>query len=376
MINAEFDREKLTYALSTVHSVQMDSELGFVQIEFTGDQQVIFSSMNHNTSVQYKTDAAYKGTGIIKVPGKQFFEYIRQLPQDKIKADITKPTQLNLSCGSSSARIQLLEDDVYTSLTPAYEASMIKLKGELVARWISAFKDFVSYDDFRFYVNGALIWADKQNDQPCLHAVASDAIRLAQSTIFEDIRADKLDGGQVIVPKRVLEELKRVASSQPEKEFTIKWCAQELSFSAETDGYTLAAKCITGVYPPYHTAFPKKINASVELALKPLHECLKRSLIFANTQDRVLSLKFDTQNVKIASSSLGQKEANEIIELSTVVQHPFEVLYNGSYLVGILAHLNGSYVTFHWESIERPVKITSEPERGLSSFYLLVPTRY
>jgi len=376
MINAEFNREKLTYALAAVNPIQVDSELGFVQIEFVGEKKVIFSSMNHNTSVQFETEAGYKGKGIVKVPGKQFFEYIRQLPNDIVIANIEKPTQLSLTCGPSSARIQLVQDSVFTSLTPAYAGSMVRLKGELISRWISSFKDFISYDDFRFYVNGALLWIDKTNECTALHSVSSDAIRLAQSSIFEDIEITHSEGGEVIVPKRVLEELRRIAASQPDQYFNLKWCSQELSFSAETDNYSLSAKCITGVYPPYKTAFPKSINATIEICVKPFLESLKRSLIFSNTQDRAVSLKFENNIVEISSSSLGQKEANEIIELNSPVKHPFEVLYNGSFLVGILSHLNSSYATFHWESIERPVKITGEPERGLSAFYLLVPTRY
>lgn len=376
MINAEFNRENLVYAISAVNSVQMDSELGFVQIDFTGNKKVVFSSMNKNTSVLYETDVEHKGSGIIKVPGRQFLEYIRVLPQAKISATVEKSTQLNLNCGSSSARIQLVQDEIFTKLIPVGIGSSIRLKGDLLARWISSFKDFIMYDDFRFYINGALIRTDKNGDNIMLHSVASDTIRLSYSTIFEDIEIIDTNGGEVIVPKRVLEELRRMALSEPEKDFLLKWNAREISFTAEAEGYMLSTKCITGVYPAYQTALPKAVKASVEINLKELLGAIKRSLIFAQSQDKTISLRFSEKTLKVSNASPGLKEAREIIELDTPVKHSFEVFYNGQHLAGILTLLNGSFVTFHWESIDKSVKITGEPERGLSSFYLLVPTRY
>lgn len=377
MINAEFNRENLVYAISAVNSVQMDSELGFVQIDFTGDKKVVFSSMNKNTSVLYETNVDHEGSGIIKVPGKQFLEYIKVLPQTTISASIEKSTQLNLNCGSSSAKIQLVQDEIFTKLIPVDIGSSIRLKGDLLARWISSFKDFISYDDFRFYINGALIKTETRGgDTVMLHSVASDTVRLSYATIFEEIDIIDTNGGEVIVPKRVLEELKRMAISQPEKDFLLKWNAREISFTAETEGYMLSTKCITGIYPAYQTAFPKAINASIEINLKELISAIKRSLIFVQSQDKTISLRFSGKTLKISNASPSLKEAQEIIELDSPVKHSFEVLYNGQYLAGILTLLSGSFVTFHWESIDKSVKITGEPERGLSSFYLLVPTRY
>lgn len=376
MISAEFNREKLVCAISAVNSVQMDSELGFVQIYFTGNEKVVFSSMNKNTSVLYETNVEHQGNGIIKIPGKQFLEYIRVLPQTTISANIERQTQLNLNCGSSSAKIQLVQDEIFTSLIPVGAGSAIRLKGELLARWISSFKDFISYDDFRFYINGALIWAETSENNPTLHSVASDTFRLSYSTIFEDIEIIDTNGGEVLVPKRVLEELRRMASSEPEKTFELKWNAREISFTAETEGYMLSAKCITGVYPAYKSAFPKSISASIEINLKELLGAIKRSLIFAQSQDKIISLRFSGKTLKISNASPSLREAQEVIDLDAPVKHNFEVLYSGQYLAGILTLLSGSFVTFHWENAEKSVKITGESERGLSSFYLLVPARY
>ncbi|RDB35641.1 MAG: hypothetical protein DCC88_09130 [Spirobacillus cienkowskii] len=375
-IFAEFERDKLASALLSVSAAQIDPDIGWVQLSFIDGKQVVISSISHNLAIKCEIAASYSGQGIIKVSGKQLSDYVKQLPSNKVILKTEFPTRISLKCGRSSAKIQLIHDQSQSRIDIPDPGTMITIKGNHIENWVSSFKDFVSVDDNRFYANGALIWAEQAtNNKPTLNAVASDALRLAKSTLSEGIKIESLDTSRILIPRKALEELKRVSSAAPEKEFCLKWHEKELFFSVEADEYTMLAKCIAGQYPPYESAIPQKINTEVQLDLKAIQDSVRRSLLFAD-KNKVMILLFENSLLTMASCTPGQKEGEEVIELNISVQSPFEVNYNGSLIMGILGVLTGSRVQFAWENTTRPVKITGENEIGLDVFYLLVPARF
>jgi DNA polymerase-3 subunit beta len=375
-ISAEFDRDKLASALLSVSAAQIDPDIGWVQLSFSGGKRVVISSISHNLAIKCEIETPYTGQGVIKVSGKQFSDYVKQLPSTKVYLKAELPSRIQLRCGRSSAKIQLVHDQSQSKIDIPQAGTLVKIKGNLIERWVSSFKDFVSVDDNRFYANGALIWAEKNSENSSiLHAVASDALRLAKSSLNEGIQIENLDSSQVLIPRKALEELKRVATLEPEKEFSLKWHEKELFFSVEADEYTMFAKCIAGQYPPYEAAIPQKINTEIQLDLKSIQDSVKRSLLFAD-KNKVMKLHFENSLLTMASSTPGQKEGEEVIEMSASIASPFEVNYNGSLIMGILGVLSGLRVQFAWENMNRPVKITGESQRGLEVFYLLVPARF
>lgn len=375
-ITAEFERDKLSQALDAVSSAQADSDINFVQIVFAGKNKVIFSSVSHNLSIKYEFETPHTGVGVFKVSGRQFSDYIKQLPSRNIHLKVELPYRIHLRCAGSSAKIQLVQDQSLSNIQPSKIGTCVVAKGSQLEKWVSTFKDFALLEDSRFYAKGSLVWSETMNDgATTLNSVTSDAHRLAKSTLHMGVRAEQLDSSRVLLPKRALDEIKRVCALNPEAEFTLKWLESELSFSLEAKGYLMSAKCIAGQYPPYESAFPQKINMEVCLDCKATQESIKRALIFAD-KNRVMKLHFENALLTMASFTPGQKEGEEVIEIGNRLETPFDVNYNGTLLSGILNVLQGSKITFGWESVARPVKIMGDEQEGISVFYLLVPTRF
>ena len=254
------------------------------------------------------------------------------------------------------------------------EGSSIVVKGDYLERWVNAFRDFVSTDDTRFYANGALIWADSTQGLT-LQAVASDAYRLAKAQLKDGVRAERVEDSAVLVPKKALDELRRLCAANPEMDYRLRWHGERLFFAVESENYVMVSKCIPGKYPPYTSAIPQKVNFTVNIGLSPLLESVKRVLLFAD-KNRIIKLGFDGPVLDVQSFTPGLKEGEEVVELAAPVAQPFVVNYNGTLLTGILNVLSGENLKFSWENVNRPVMITGEAEKGLDVFYLLVPTRF
>ncbi len=376
IINAEFERDDLATALVAVGSAQIDSEIGWIQIFFTGEDRVIFSATGLNISVKYECQAKHSGQGLLKVSGRQLSEYVKQLPPSKVLVKVELPLRMIIKCSGSSARLNLVQDQSRSEISASSPGTHLLVKGHALERWLSSFKDLVLVEDSRFYANGALIWIELNEDKkPSLHAVASDALRLSHSTLSHHIKINALDEGQVIIPRKTLEELIRQTDLHPNSDFELKWSKQDLSFSAESDGYLLFSKSIAGIYPPYEAAFPKNITSEVQIDIKKLLDGVRRALIFVDV-GKVLRFIFENDNLQISSMTLGQKEGEELIPVDGLQGNSFEVNYNGIHVFGILNLLKGSKVTMSWESVNKPVRLVGEDEEGFKVFYLLVPSKF
>lgn len=374
VIQATCDRDRFAGALAAVAAAQADTEVGWIQLDFAGNGQVLVSAVSHNLSIRYVLEAEYTGRGIIKVSGKDLSDYVKQLPPEKITLTAELPHRLTVKCGRSKTTRQLVQDQTHTEIVVPTVGSSLLVKGEALERWVNCFRDFVSVDDTRFYANGALLWADTSKGLT-LNAVASDALRLAKAELLDGLLLETNDGSSVLVPKKALDELRRVCSLNPEKEFRLRWHQDSLFFAVETDSYTLVSKCIAGKYPPYTSAIPQKIETEVNVDLKSLSESVRRVLLAAD-KNRIIKLNFDGPVLDVQSFTPGLKEGEEIVDLGAPVAEPIEVNYNGTLLTGILNCVAGTNVRFSWENVNRPVKITGEAQKGLEVFFLLVPTRF
>jgi DNA polymerase-3 subunit beta len=376
-IRATLHSEQLAQALSAVSAAQADGDVGWIQFHFPGSGKVVVSAVSHNMSIRFEFVGDYEGTGVVKVSGRQFVDYVRQLPPEKATLIVDLPSKLTVRCGRSLAKLQLIQDSSFTEVIVPSVGTCLQAKGETLARWVDSFREFVLLDDTRYYANGAYIWAEGRPSEggASVNAVASDSLRLAKSKVTEEIRIVSNDESAVLLPKKALDEVRRVASSDPGRIFQLRWHQDELFFALESDNYTLLAKCIAGSYPPYEAAIPQNMTARAVLESKTLLESLRRALVFAD-KNKVLRFLFDGPVLSVTSFTPGQKEDEETIDLLSPIESPIEVNYNGPLLTGLLSVLSGTKATFEWESLVRPVKITGEPERGIEVFYIIVPTRF
>jgi len=371
ILEATFSRDELVQALSAVQVALGDGDLGWIQLEFAEDQTVIISAQNPTLAVRYALKASHSQKGVLKVSGRQLLEYTKQIPQNTLSFHAELPYRVLLSSGHSSAKLHLIQGHTSTHVQAAPSDSEVRIKGTTLAPWATSFKDLLQVDDTRFYANGALIWVEDN----CLCAVASDAVRLAHVKLNDGIQVQSAQGGRILVPRKTWEEIIRMSGQHPEDEFCLKWSEGTLSFSIESPQYLLHSKTIAGLYPPYENAIPHKLTTKIQLSVATLAESIKRALIFAD-KSKVLQLAFDQNTLRLSCFTPGQKEGEEVIALDAAVESPFDVNYNGAHLASILSVLPAGQVELHWESINRPVKITGAVRPGLEAFYLLVPTKF
>ena len=370
---ARFEQSDLLKALVNVCAAQGENELNWIHMDFPGEGRAVLTAMNRFMSIQSQITANYSGEGAIFVSGKQLLDYVKQLPSNEVVISADIPTRMTVRCGRSHARMQLIQESRVPELNFQPESNTIKVKGAVLERWINSFREFVMVDETRFYANGALIGLN--DGEKGLFAVATDSLRLAYSELDEDLEIINSVGGNVIVPRRTWEEVKRAANQEPDTIFEVSWKEGTQFFGISSPSYKLVCSCIAGKYPAWTAVVPKAENVTIPLPRKEVLDSLKRVLLFSD-KHKVVRFQFNDKILKIQCFTPGLKEGEETIELDNPVPKSFEVNFSGGLMQGVLTNVLGDTVNFAWEDTAKQVKITGEDERGLNSFYLLVPTRY
>ena len=376
-IEAEFEYDVLFKALSTLSSSFVDHEIGWIQFAFVGNSEIVVTSVSHSYGLKYNFKSKYIGQGNIKILGKQLYDYMKCLPKLTVVFQIKEFSKLFVRCGKSIARVHLFQDQNTTQLFPSKSDSQIRIKGVHLDRFVSTFKDFIIYDDTRFYTRGALLWIEK-NDQGKYHfvAVATDTTKLAHSILYEDFDLDHTDFKNIVVPKKSIEELKRISSANPDSEFVLKWSSSAHSFSCETENYLMYTMCLKGEFPFYESAFPQVIHHQATLNPQSLQEAIRRTMLFADEKKRrALHLIFEKDSL-IIQGTADNREGEDVIEIKSNFKETFCINYNASQFLSVIGAIFGSQIQLSFESEKRPVKIVGEQPRGISVSYFLVPTRF
>jgi DNA polymerase III beta subunit len=371
MLSAQFERDDLYFALSYLASAFSDSEFSAAQMQFLENGIVNFSAMSSFLQVHFSIKAIHSGSGTIRVSGKQLIEYVKSLPPKTISMQMDSENRVCLKCGSSSAKFHLLREAAYPVVALPPCGVELKVEASKLSQWLDSFKDFVLVEDPRFYANGSRIWIE--NGQ--LMSVTTDAHRLSRSCLSEGFEIVNNDDGKILLPKKTLDEIKKIGSMNPGEKLTLKWNQDKAVFGIEIGNYVMKSSSMVGAYPPFEAAFPSKLRVSISMSLKHLVESLKRVMLFAD-KFNVISLLVDGNWMNLKSATQGVKEGEEQIELSeTNATAPFEIKFSCSQLLQVLNVVKGTTVSFHWDDINRPMKITFDSDKELNVFYLVVPVR-
>lgn len=368
----EVEKDSMLSCLIEVLPALADNELGWFQFDCFSSGKVVVSAMNQVLSIKSTTSVLKVENSIrFKVPGRQLVEYLKQLSsQCKISFKIDIDQRVHVKSGRSRGSFPIVQDTNEVVLNIPENVVSIKVNPDQLEEWISSFRDFVLVEDSRFYANGALVICTKSNVDK-ISAVASDSLRLAKSSVTcISVAIPNGETQKILVPRKVLDELKRLGTHTQEGEIEIRIDEASLTFAVKTTNYLMSAKCIAGVYPPYESAIPRDIKFTATISVTALTESLKRVIIF----DTYCNLKF-SQNTLSVSCVHKADEADEWIELDSLSpsMSTFEVKYNAKHLLSILSHISSENIKFGWENTHRPVIITSSGESNSDTFYLLVP---
>lgn len=334
-------QEALTAVTATIPAKTTLPVLSNVLIE-TVDKGVRFSGTDLDMAVSTDVVADVDTAGASTIPAKKLAEIVRELPSSPVKFSSVGDQKVNVECSRSKFRLHGLPRDEFPAFPAVRFQESWRVRSGDLQKLISHTAFAASNEESRPILNGVL-WEIRPER---MAMVATNGHRLAKIDI--PVASPKAAGGDLIIPPKALEQIRRLFPA--EEELEVARGDNHLGFkSPYTAVYT---RLIEGPYPNYEQVIPKD-NDRVALADRDaLSQSLKRMAVIASDQTHRIRLAFNAGMLKFSVQTPDLGEAQDEIAIS-FEGDPLEIGFNGQYLLEILRYMPTEEVRLTFKAPER-----------------------
>jgi len=293
-------------------------------------------------------------TGTFCINTKNIFDIVRELPDDEVELDINKENNiLNLNCKKINYSLLITNSEDYPQVNFQSSGEAFKLKAEEILKVINKTSHSVSTDETRINLNG--IYLQKLDGK--LRSVAIDGHRLALLDIhnFESNNQSLIDG--VIIPRKGITELKKIAESNPDSDLTIS-LDDSFMYINSNDKYFLSIRMIAREYPKYQTVIPSKTIHTMTVDRNSLYDAVKRIRLLSNEKTNGIKATLTNNQMEVSANHPSLGHATEIIPVH-YEGNEIEIGFNAKYMLDSLQVLDVSEIIYEFNNELSPVVIRS-----------------
>jgi len=294
-------------------------------LSITGtDLEVELSS---NTSVDGKED------GEITVPGRKLLDIVKALPEGAEVSVVLEGDRALVRSGKSRFSLSTLPASDFPSTENIDLKQIVKVDQKELRRLLEKTQFSMAQQDVRYYLNGLLFELSDQQ----MRLVATDGHRLAlaETKVSSNVSAPL----QVILPRKGVQELQRIFTSQGEVELAIGTNHMRVS----VEGVRFTSKLIDGRFPDYSRVIPVDPTKIIESNPLAVRSALQRAAILSNEKYRGIRLTLKNNALVMQAHNPEQEEAEEELEIN-YQGDGMEIGFNVNYLLEALSAIEGDQV--------------------------------
>ena len=315
----------------------------------TTERGIRLSATDLDIAVSTEVSADVETPGAITIPAKKLSEIARELPPSPVKVSASGEQRVTIECGRSKFKLLgLPRDEFPTFPTVRFNDSWRVKSGEL-QKLISHVAFAVSTEESRPILNGVL-WELREDR---MRMVATNGHRLSKMEL--PVVASSAPPGDLIVPPKALEQIKRLFPA--EEELEIARGENHLGFrSPFTSVFT---RLVEGPYPNYEQVIPKDNDRFCLCDKAALTSALKRMSVIASDQTHRIKMSFNTGMLKFSVTTPDLGEASDELPVNYNGDQ-LDIGFNATYLLEILRYMPTEQVRLTFKAPERAATI--EPE--------------
>lgn len=296
-------------------------------------------------------------TGSFCINTKNIFDIVRELPDDEIELDINQENNvLNLNCKNINYSLLITNSEDYPQVNFQNSGEAFKLKSEDIIKIINKTSHSVSTDETRINLNG--IYLQKLDSK--LRSVAIDGHRLALLDImnFESTNKSLIDG--VIIPRKGITELKKIAESNPEADLIIS-LDDSFMYINSNDQYYLSIRLIAREYPKYQTVIPSKTIHTMVIDRNSLFDAVKRIRLLSNEKTNGIKASITNNQMTISANHPSLGHATEVLNVAYEGEE-MDIGFNAKYMLDSLQVLDVNEIIYEFNNELSPVVVRSNEE--------------
>ena len=292
--------------------------------------------------------------GSFCINSKNISDILRELPNEELFLNVDNNNLLNLNCKSINYSLLITSADEFPQLNFQNQSSEFRLKTKQISHIINKTQHAISSDETRLYLNGIYF---QLNDSK-LRSVAIDGHRLALLDTHEFIGDNKFLVDGVIIPRKGINELKKIADTYPEDDVSISLDDSFMFVNARNE-YYLSIRLIAREYPKYQTVIPSKTTNRFHIDRNAILNAVKRVKILSNEKTNGIKLNIAPGLLTISTTHPALGQANETLPI-VYEGKATEIGFNAKYLIESLSVLNETDVTFEFNNELSPVVIKAD----------------
>jgi DNA polymerase-3 subunit beta len=352
-IQAQVLREAINKLLSVVDKKNSRPILTNCLIKSQG-KKIELIATDLEVSAKIILDASIQEEGSFCINSKNFSDILRELPNEEVQLSVDNNNLLNLNCKNINYSLLVISSEEFPQLAFQNQSSEFRLKTKQISHIINKTSHAISTDETRLYLNGIYL----QMSDSKLRAVAIDGHRLALLDTHEFIGENKFLVDGVIVPKKGISELKKIADVYPEEDLAISLDDSFMFVNAKNE-YFLSIRLIAREYPKYQTVIPAKTTNRFHIDRNAVLNAVKRIKILSNEKNNGIKLNVQPGQLIISTNHPALGQAVETLPINFDGKGT-EIGFNAKYLIETLSVLNEGDVTFEFNNELSPVVIKAD----------------
>ena len=313
------------------------------------DNGIKMSATDLEVSIQTAVAGTVLKTGEITLPAKKLFEIVRSLPDDDVLMDLSANDRVTISCGNSHYKLAGLPSDEFPDV-PKVSDDYLSVDSHFICEAIENTEFSASTDEVRYFLNGLYFNLTREGTE----VVATDGRRMALVS-NKEVKIDKEDPIQVIVPLKAVKEIAKVFSPT-NIDLRVDVSEGQIIFS---DGeVTLSSRLVEGDYPLYQNILPKENDIEVVYKKSDIQSALRRVSVMANprTYSMTMDVKLEgTTTVTTKSPEVG--EATDTVECET--NGEVKIAFDSRFMIEAVNSIDAERVKFSMKDSLTAITITA-----------------
>ena len=312
-------------------------------------------------TVKTRLDVSNTTDGVVVVPA----QLLNQLVSSFAGAEVTVSTnaggdQVTLKNGLAQSKLRTMSATDFPPI-PSASGTTVSLNGTDLISVFGSVLYAVSGDESRGAIAGVCV--DASQSPPVV--VATDSLRMATAEL-PAWSTDETEPEPVIVPRRLVAEIARVATAAPA---TITIGDNLIEFTSAD--VSVSCRRISGAYPKWRPLFDGERNHVIKMASADVVDVLKRVDPLAKGTSYV-ELTIKGNSAQVTATGAAGSISDQIP--ATAGDEPFTIRVNPRYLADAVSNLGAAVIEIHHTGdATKPLELRCEG--STSSRSLVMPIR-
>ena len=357
--NTENLKTAINKVLSVVDKRNSRPILAYTLFETTQDG-IFISATDLEVSAKVHLPANVEKEGSFCVNAKNLFDILKELPTSEILLEISDDlNSLHLTCNNIHYTLLIYKNNDFPHLVFEGDENTINISSNHILEVINKTSHCISSDETRLHLNGVFI----QEIDSKLRAVATDGHRLALVDIdMEPSNSESLSNG-VIIPKKGVFELKKIAESTLDGTIRIS-VDDSFIYASSEDKYFLSVRLIAREYPKYQAVIPTKTSFVLRSEKDIFLNAARRIKIMSNEKSNGIKVLLSENELTIMANHPSLGDAKETLNVDYQGKE-MEIGFNAKYLIEALSIFEEGEISLEFNNELSPVIIKSD---SLSNF--------